>query len=78
MIYQDVSGLINAVKMTVEDGRMLVDLATPLFEFSPPINNGRQWVVTPDGQDFLTINTQQTAAPTYCNMILNWPLLISE
>jgi len=78
LVYQDGSGSLVAVSMTPEEGRMLVGRPEPLFDFSMPVLESVYWSVSADGERFLTVNTQITAPPTYCNLVLDWPGILAK
>ena len=52
---------------------MLVGRPEPLFQVGAPILDAIYWSVTPDGEKFLTVNTQTRDAPAHCNLVPNWP-----
>jgi len=76
LIFQEELGSLVAVSMTVVDGRMLIGRPEPLFDLVPPVLESIYWDVSADGERFLTVNTQITAAPTYCNLVVDWPDMI--
>ncbi len=78
LIYQEISGRLMAVPMTVENGRMLIGPSEPLFELAAPDIEGIQWSVTADGEKFLTVNTPSIDGANYCNLVLNWPALVAK
>jgi len=78
LIFQEESGSLVAVSMTLEDGRMSVGLPEPLFDFSIPVLESVYWSISSDGERFLTVNTQITAAPTFCNLVLDWPGILER
>jgi len=73
LIFQDESGQLVAVPMTVDDGRMMIGRPETLFQFTTPVLESIYWSAAGDGERFLTVDTQVVAAPTYCNMVVNWP-----
>ena len=78
LIYHEMSGRLMAAPMTVEDGRMLIGPSKFLFELTAPVIEGIRWSVTADGEKFLTVNTNSADAPSYCNLVLNWPALVAK
>lgn len=78
LIFQEESGSLVAVSMTREEGRMSVGLPEPLFDFGTPVLESVYWSVSADGERFFTVNTQVTAAPTFCNLVLDWPGILER
>lgn len=73
LIFQEVLGSLVAVSMTVEGGRISIGRPESLFDLTAPVLETVYWAVSADGERFLTVNTQITASPTYCNLVVDWP-----
>jgi Tol biopolymer transport system component len=78
LIFQETSGMLVAVPMAPEDGRMSVGAPAPLFAIGPPVLENVFWTVSADGERIITVNTQTVAPPTYCNLILDWPAVLER
>ncbi len=78
LIFLEMSGSLKAVSMTPEDGRMMVGRPEPLFDINSPVLESIYWSVSADGERFFTVNTQTVTAPTYCNLVVNWPGILER
>jgi hypothetical protein len=78
LIFLEVSGQLMAAPLTVEAGRMSVGLPEPLFTINAPVLEAVYWSVASDGERFLTVNTQTTEAPTFCNLVVDWPGILEK
>ena len=78
LIFLEMSGKLMAVPMTVEDDRMMVGMPESLFQINAPVLESIYWSVTDDGERIFTVNTQTATAPTYCNLVLDWPGILEK
>ena len=78
LVFQEMSGRLVAVPMSVEDGRMRIGQPEPLFEFPPPVLEAQFWSVSGDGERFLTVDAHGSTAPPSCNIVLGWTELVEE
>jgi len=78
VVYLEEAGSLVAVSMTPENGRMSVGRPETLFEINGPVLESVYWAISADGERFVTVNTQNTTAPSYCNLVLNWPGILER
>ena len=78
LVYQEEAGSLVAVSMTPDGDRLVIGPPASLFDLNAPVLESIYWDVAADGERVLTVNSRITAAPAYCNLVIDWPAVAAR